>query len=739
MITSTEVRQLFTNQLASWEAVRERYATLREVRVKNMEVNGFPIQVQFNPARIISSSAKIDTQSLQARPCFLCDINRPAEQTGLPIGEYQWLVNPFPIFPEHFTIPTIAHQPQSIAGRYGDLLRMVQQADEYIFFYNGPRCGASAPDHAHFQAGNKGFLPIEKEFQRLHRNLVLSQGSASLYSVEGYICPFFLIEAEQIEDAESLFEKIYAILPQGEDEPMLNLLVWSEHGKLITCLFPRTQHRPSCYYAEDESNILLSPASVDMGGVFITPLEKDFEKITAENIAQILVEVCPTPAQMQQWIEQLQSQEPVVNVGIMSKPIVDFTLNGKFQVASKWVEGNQTVCIEQGYILWKGNRYNQLTFTPANENSSFTLKGVTIGVKFHWERQEEQTFKGELHLIVDGEQIVAINRLGIEEYLTSVISSEMSATASPELLKSHAVISRSWLLAQIQKNKALSGKAVSTYRTDEELIRWYDREDHTLFDVCADDHCQRYQGITRAHTHQVAQAIEATRGEILTYNGTICDARFSKCCGGVVEEFESCWENTHHPYLIPLRDCAEQEKLPNLRNEENAREWILGKPDSFCHTTDPAILSQVLNNYDQETTDFYRWKVDYSQEELARLVGEKSGIDFGDILDLIPVERGASGRLIRLKIVGSRQTLILGKELEIRRTLSPSHLYSSAFIVEKGECIDGIPQRFTLRGAGWGHGVGLCQIGAAVMGEKGYTYSHILQHYYPGATLKKLY
>ena len=365
---------------------------------------------------------------------------------------------------------------------------------------------------------------------------------------------------------------------------------------------------------------------------------------------------------------------------------------------------------------------------------------MTIGVKFHWERREDQTFRGALKLIVEGDRLTAINELGIEEYLLSVISSEMSATASLELLKSHAVISRSWLLAQIQKNKALAGqKPVSCFRTDHELIRWYDREDHDHFDVCADDHCQRYQGITRESTPIVGQAIEATRGEILTYDGQICDARFSKCCGGVMERFSSCWENRDFPYLVALRDDRNEHDFPDLTVEENARRWICESPEAFCNTTDKRVLSQVLNNYDQETTDFYRWSVAYTQQELAALIREKSGIDFGQIVDLKPVERGTSGRLIRLQIQGTRQTLTIGKELEIRRTLSPSHLYSSAFIVEREEVVDGIPQRFVLRGAGWGHGVGLCQIGAAVMGEQGYDYRHILLHYFAGATIEKLY
>lgn len=436
----------------------------------------------------------------------------------------------------------------------------------------------------------------------------------------------------------------------------------------------------------------------------------------------------------------LLMKEPSVTVGIMSEKEICFAFNGTYIHDNRPVEGEQKVHLEQGKIEWNGKCFDQLVFAPQCDENSFCLKGVTIGVKFHWERKEDQVFKGSLKLIVEGDRITAINELSIEEYLLSVISSEMSATASLELLKSHAVISRSWLLAQIQKNKELEGeKPVSLIRTDSELIRWYDREDHDKFDVCADDHCQRYQGITRASTEIVARAIQATRGEILTYDGKICDARFSKCCGGVVEEFATCWENINHPYLVPLRDNRDENNFPDLRDEESARTWIYASPDAFCNTTDKRILSQVLNNYDQETTDFYRWSVSYTQQELSDLIREKSGIDFGEIIDLKPIERGRSGRLIRLQIVGTKQILTIGKELEIRRTLSPSHLYSSAFVVEREEIVDGIPQRFVLRGAGWGHGVGLCQIGAAVMGEQGFSYREILLHYFVGATIEKLY
>ena len=276
------------------------------------------------------------------------------------------------------------------------------------------------------------------------------------------------------------------------------------------------------------------------------------------------------------------------------------------------------------------------------------------------------------------------------------------------------------------------------------FIKWYDHEAHRNFDVCADDHCQRYQGITRASTPQAIEAVSATRGEVLMYKGAICDARFSKCCGGAFEEFQNCWENVKHPYLIRQRDSKTEKQLPDLNIEAEADKWIRTSPVAFCNTQDKKILSQVLNNYDQETADFYRWKVSYSQQELSELIHQRSGIDFGQIIDLIPVERGTSGRLVRLKIVGTLRTLIIGKELEIRRTLSTSHLYSSAFVVdkeyeEKGHKEDKIPSRFILTGAGWGHGVGLCQIGAAVMGEQGYKYEEILSHYYPGSTLEKQY
>jgi stage II sporulation protein D len=441
---------------------------------------------------------------------------------------------------------------------------------------------------------------------------------------------------------------------------------------------------------------------------------------------------------------------PDIQVGILTGEEVIFTLNGPFHSTGLdismdgWYKatcsGNK---IKLENDTWNAEFTGGLILTPVNECiSSFTLHSVIIGVNFHWERREDQMFRGKLRLIIEDNKITAVNTLSIEDYLVSVISSEMSANSSVELLKAHAVISRGWLLAQMDKKGTLSKDTVrynTSVITEDEIVRWYDREDHLNYDVCADDHCQRYQGITRASTAAVEKAVNETKGEVLTYNGNICDTRYYKCCGGLSELFENVWEPVNHPYL---RSIADLDKIPegydtDLTNETNAWRWIKGNPGSFCNTTDKKVLSQVLNDYDQETNEFFRWMVTYSQSDLTDLVRARTGIDFRIIKDLIPLERGASGRIIRLKIVGSEKTMVIGKELEIRKALSRTHLYSSCFIVEKKNCENIII--FTLSGAGWGHGVGLCQIGAAVMGSKGYKYNEILMHYFRGALLERKY
>lgn len=424
-----------------------------------------------------------------------------------------------------------------------------------------------------------------------------------------------------------------------------------------------------------------------------------------------------------------------IDVGILRAAEIKFDFIGDFCSDTPFSAKENVVSVVDGKLFFNSCRYDNLCFVPKGDGSRFLLYDVVIGVNFHWQRKENQLFAGELHFIVEDGEVRAVNRLPVEDYLVSVISSEMSATSSLELLKAHTIISRSWLYAQLQRSEKVQ-QSVLGWENEDEIIRWYAREDHTLFDFCADDHCQRYQGVTRAANPNVERAVRETNDIVLKYDGEVCDARFSKCCGGVTERFSACWEDEDYDYLRALRDCGDDEPLPDLTNEASAREWIESEPMAFCSNADKGVLSQVLNGYDQETNDFYRWRVEYTQEGLSQLIKRRSGVDFGAIIDLQPVERAASGRLVKLRVVGSKRTVTVGKELEIRRWLSESHLYSSAFVVDKVEK-DGVPC-LVLKGAGWGHGVGLCQIGAAVMGEKGYTFEQILKHYYPGAVLEKI-
>lgn len=786
-VSQQDVTAFFDKQLKMWPEVEQRFSELNnDIEIRKMSDDDDAIAAQFNPSRIRSTVAKIDKRNIKKRPCFLCDKNRPAEQTELPVeGDYQVLVNPYPILPRHLVISTRRHKPQRLETLIKGLSSLTWNMSDFLVFYNGGRCGASAPDHAHLQAGLRGVVPLEKNWKyyetRLEKLYPLTSAdeleleekgykntSVGLYLLKDYACPAFVVLGGKAGGDHFLLHKLMKALPveNGQSEPDINLLAWRQSGdpvnedSIVFVLFPRRKHRPDCYYSHGDNQMLVSPGALDMAGLIITPRKEDFERITQASAADILREVTFTEQQMKQIAQKLHtekksslplsqneiqqiSEEPDVMVGIMRENHVVFTLNKPFSAKGSEVCGRQEVEYREGGIVWNGNLYSELTFCPIDDDASFTVEAVTIGVKFHWERHESQTFKGTLRLIVDEEQLVVINRISVEEYLTSVISSEMRSTSSLELLKAHAVVSRSWLFSQMRQRMLNKGKTTGNFfsftRKEDEQIRWYDREDHMLFDVCADDHCQRYQGITAASNPTVRQAVQETFGMVLIApDGELCDARFSKCCGGATERFSACWSDNDVSYLQPIHD-NESGAPANLSDEASAKEWILSTPDAFCRTSDKALLSQVLNDYDLETADFYRWEVRYSQEELAKLISERREEDFGDILDLIPVERGDSGRLKRLKIVGSKKQMVIGKELEIRRTLSKTHLYSSAFIVEKGDVIDGIPQTFILHGAGWGHGVGLCQIGAAVMSEKGYLFDQILHHYYSGVSIKKLY
>ena len=766
IMEDSSISRFFNRQLEKWDDARHRFRDLKHVETKKLSEE---VRLQFNPARIVSTGAKIDKKTLGERPCFLCDKNRPKEQMSQQIDErFHLLVNPFPILPVHFTIPARKHQPQAIYKNYGEMHRFLSLHSELMVFYNGPKCGASAPDHLHFQAGTSGILPLQANWQRLSRNLtdiISLNDEEKIAVVRDFIVPAFVIISKSEESDETLFHRLYKSMPMrgDETEPMMNIIAWRKGDEYISVVIPREKHRPEAYFAEGDAQVMVSPGALDMSGLIITPREEDFHKLTEESATTILQECGISTEKMNSIVTKLKTskeaetgaetatlynngKQPNVTVGIVSGQKIHFSLNKPYLAKGETVMGEQVVEFSEGGVLWNGNQYSKLTFHPQSADASFSLSDVTIGVNFHWERKETQTFLGTLRFVVEADKICAINELPVEKYLESVISSEMSATSSLELLKAHAVISRSWLLAQMKKRRevAASGNNFFSFvKKDDMLIRWYDREDHTIFDVCADDHCQRYQGITKETSPHVAEAIRQTLGQVLLDGEDICDARFSKCCGGETEEFQYCWEDTPKSYLTAVRDLVlgvKNEEHSSLQDEATAERWIRSNPPAFCNTTDKKILSQVLNDYDQETADFYRWKVTYSQEKIQQLFEEKLKMNFGSILDMKAVERGKSGRISKLQIIGTEKTFTIGKELEIRRALSDTHLYSSAFVVDKYDKDEqGVPQRFEIIGAGWGHGVGLCQIGAAVMGEQGYAYNDILLHYYQGAEIKQLY
>lgn len=785
--SETLIESFFLTQLTEWAEVNERFNALRtEVQVRTLDLSDIRLQVQFNPSRIRSTAAKIEKKEVSKRPCFLCDSNRPTLQLSLPmLGCLQALVNPFPILPGHLTLSIRWHVEQSF-NHFAKLFdQLVWSLPAHIVFYNGPRCGASAPDHAHLQAGKRGIVPIERDWKFYETKLEkifpcvpeeeveleekgIASKHAGIYLLKGYVCPAFVVKSLPSEGESFLLQKVLKVLPvdKKQQESDFNILSWRQSGSptsedhLVTIVFPRRKHRPDCFYVEGKDRCLVSPGALDMGGLLITPRGEDFERITPRMAKEVLREVSMTESDVYSIAKKLQSgvpkrkstpcsatglpvEEPRVSVGLQQVAKLCIKLSGSFVAKGEIVTGKQEAFYEDGGIRWRNNIYSELVFEPENDEATFTLGAVKIGIDFHWERDQEETFKGRLRIAVHEKKLWVINEVFAETYLESVISSEMSPNSSLELLKAHAVISRSWVFSQMQHRQATSPHALGNCNfshNSHEYIHWQDHNDHSLFDVCADDHCQRYQGLPSEPLAGVKEALAATRGEVLMYGGKLCDARFSKCCGGATELYSSCWDNQDFLYLQPVRDADDAAPLPDLTKETEAEKWIRNAPDAFCHITSPDLLAEVLNAYDLETPNFYRWKVVLSQEEAAALIAERTGKDFGKIVDLRPMERGASGRLIRLCVVGTKQTMVIGKELEIRRLLSKTHLYSSAFIVERND-LDGlgIPASFTLLGAGWGHGVGLCQLGAAAMSRDGFSYEQILSHYYKEAEIKKLY
>ena len=681
------------DQLSRWPLACDNYRALKNVQVREVEVGGLKVKLQFNPARMISSAAKLSKEAIAARKCFLCRENRPEEQMHLKFDgrkgkKYHILVNPYPIFPDHLVIAMNRHVDQSIWKRYVDMLDLARKYDGFTFFYNGPKSGASAPDHHHFQATPKGLVPLQNDVENALTYLI-SEQDASLYHYDRFTRGVFFIKAETSKSAAKMFYRLLdcADMPEGEKEPLFNLFTWWRDGEFRSIVVFRSRHRSHHYFSEGPDHLTMSPGCADMGGVFIVPVEEEYHKITPELLEEMVHEVSLDKEQEEKIINRLTRTQPTLEVGIMSAKEIEF------EILSDGA-GSRKAVLREGKIEYDGALYDELYFgskTPSTmfAEPSFVLHGVTIGVNFHWERKEDQKFAGALKIIVDKGQLTAINIVGVEDYLLSVISSEMSATASEEFLKAHAVISRSWVMAQIASarkghevkvpenvhdvpslisdlDSRFHQVAAESSSEVREYVKWYDHEDHTKFDVCADDHCQRYQGLTRATGETVRNAIDSTWGQVLTYEGELCDARFSKCCGGRMEKFSVCWNDKDYGYLQPLPDSH--------GHSEEGR--------CFCDTRDKEILGQVLNNYDQETTDFYRWTQEYGIDELSELVARRSGTPLGSIQGIEALERGESGRIYKLKITGSDKTLIVGKELEIRKILSESHLKSSAFDVE---------------------------------------------------------
>ena len=736
------IHKFVSDQLELWPLANGNFKALANVLVRNVTIGGLEVKLQCNPARMISSAAKLTKADIARRKCFLCVQNRPSEQVWKEFrpesgNEYHILVNPYPIFPDHLVIAISDHADQSIMGRYEDMLALAGQHPEMTFFYNGPSSGASAPDHHHFQATPSGTVPLASDVDACLNTgevceQIISERDSAIYKYNRFTTGVFVVCSKSASDASRLFYRLLncAEIPAGEPEPRLNLFTYFKDGEYRSIVIFRKCHRSHHYFSEGPDHLTMSPGCADMGGVFIVPVKEEYEKLTPELLAEMVGEICITKDEQERIIYRLKRVQPLLNVGIMRAEEIEFEVfaDGK---------GVRKATLKDGKIEYDGELHEELCFKAAGRSSvfaepSFVLHGVTIGVKFHWERQETQQFAGYLKIVVDGNKLQVINVIGVEDYLLSVISSEMSATASEEFLKAHAVISRSWVMSRMRPAvKPVASKEIDNLpklmtwlysnmdvavRTGNEYVKWYDHDDHNLFDVCADDHCQRYQGLTRAVGETVRKVIEATWGQVLTYEGELCDARFSKCCGGMMEKFSTCWQDRDYPYLQALPDSPDHDP----------------EADSFCQNADKEVLAQVLNSYDQETVDFYDWVEELDPVKAGELIERKFGVMTGAVKALEPLERGASGRIILLRIVGELQTIVVGKELEIRRILSETHLKSSAFDVEYQ---DG---KILLKGRGWGHGVGLCQIGAAVMASRGYTYRQILEHYYKGASIDEV-
>ena len=686
-----ELNKFIKDQLSVWQLASSNFRALKTAPSREVDVFGLKCRIQYNPRRVISSTADTSPAAIASRKCFLCADNRPKEQFHLGFEgrkgrKYHIQINPYPIFRGHLVIVRDEHIPQEIWHHFPDMLDFAARYKDYLVFYNGPSSGASAPDHLHFQAIPKHNLPLEEvvdEFLDHPGEPLATVKDASLYKFDGYARGVFALKATTSKSLAKLFYRLLDCTDRGkgEEEPMFNLYAYVKNGEYRTIVVMRSAKRSHHFYSEGADHLTISPGAADIAGLFVAPFREDYDKADTALLEELLSEVCISEDEQNMIVWRLTRHQEKISVGLLSAKEI------RFEIISDGA-GPQTVKWHDGRISYNGMLYDELYFDSMTlstlfAEASFILYDVVIGIDFHWQQKRTFKYAGGLKFIVEGDRITAVNCIGMEDYLMSVISSEMKSSASIELLKAHAVISRSWLKARLKDHKA----------------------GHEHFDVCADDHCQRYQGLTMAVGDDVCRAIDRTWGQVLEYGGDICDTRYSKCCGGRTELFSTCWEDVDLPYLQSVED-------------------------PFCDCENSSILSQVLNDYDLHTADFHDWTVQYTTDELSELVRTRTGIDFGTIVALEAVERGPSGRIKYLRITGTLREEVIGKELAIRKALSSSHLKSSAFEIEKS------PDGFVLKGRGWGHGVGLCQIGAAAMAAQGYDYRQILSHYYVGAEIK---
>lgn len=686
-----ELNKFIKDQLSVWQLASSNFRALKTAPSREVDVFGLKCRIQYNPRRVISSTADTSPAAIASRKCFLCADNRPKEQFHLGFEgrkgrNYHIQINPYPIFRGHLVIVRDEHIPQEIWHHFPDMLDFAARYKDYLVFYNGPSSGASAPDHLHFQAIPKHNLPLENvvdEFLDYPGEPLATVKDASLYKFDGYARGVFALKATTSKSLAKLFYRLLDCTDRGkgEEEPMFNLYAYVKNGEYRTIVVMRSAKRSHHFYSKGADHLTISPGAADIAGLFVAPFREDYDKADTALLEELLSEVCISEDEQNMIVWRLTRHQEKISVGLLSAKEI------RFEIISDGA-GPQTVKWHDGRISYNGMLYDELYFDSMTlstlfAEASFILYDVVIGIDFHWQQKRTFKYAGGLKFIVEGDRITAVNCIGMEDYLMSVISSEMKSSASIELLKAHAVISRSWLKARLKDHKA----------------------GHEHFDVCADDHCQRYQGLTMAVGDDVCRAIDRTWGQVLEYGGDICDTRYSKCCGGRTELFSTCWEDVDLPYLQSVED-------------------------PFCDCENSSILSQVLNDYDLHTADFHDWTVQYTTDELSELVRTRTGIDFGTIVALEAVERGPSGRIKYLRITGTLREEVIGKELAIRKALSSSHLKSSAFEIEKS------PDGFVLKGRGWGHGVGLCQIGAAAMAAQGYDYRQILSHYYVGAEIK---